>query len=117
MLSETDSADERDRLWAMMEGDLDELDNLIDTSLTYARLERRSPRPHFTHVPMADWLSGQVETMRVLGRHLEVSSIWPTCRRIFPPTSTVRPCPTPCATCCATPSSTPRNGGRSPGTG
>ena len=73
MLSGTDSADERDRLWAMMEGDLDELDNLIDTSLTYARLEREAPASHFTHIPMANWLSEQVETMRVLGRHLEVS--------------------------------------------
>lgn len=73
MLSGTDSADERDRLWAMMEGDLDELDNLIDTSLTYARLEREAPASHFTHIPMANWLSEQVEAMRVLGRHLEVS--------------------------------------------
>jgi signal transduction histidine kinase len=42
MLSETDEREERERLWAMMEADLDELDHLIDTSLTYARFEREA---------------------------------------------------------------------------
>ncbi|MBL8428146.1 MAG: two-component sensor histidine kinase, partial [Dechloromonas sp.] len=42
MLTETDESEERERLWAMMEADLDELDQLIDTSLTYARFEREA---------------------------------------------------------------------------
>ena len=37
MLAETDDRGERDRLWRTMEADLDELDGLIDSSLTYAR--------------------------------------------------------------------------------
>lgn len=73
MLSVTDSSEERERLWAMMEDDLDELDNLIDTSLTYARLEREAPVPHFSRVAVAGWLSDQVEGMRVLSRRLDLS--------------------------------------------
>ena len=73
MLSVTDSGEERERLWAMMEDDLDELDNLIDTSLTYARLEREAPVPHFSRVAVAGWLSDQVEGMRVLSRRLDLS--------------------------------------------
>lgn len=48
MLPETPLLEERQRLWAMMEADLDELDQLIDTSLTYARFEREIPEAHFS---------------------------------------------------------------------
>jgi two-component system sensor histidine kinase RstB len=72
MLSETDQLAERERLWAMMEDDLDELDHLIDTSLTYARFERETPEPHFASVRFADWLIDEVESVRLLGRQLEV---------------------------------------------
>jgi signal transduction histidine kinase len=41
---------ERERLWRMMEADLDELDGLIDSSLTYARFEREQPEPQLTAV-------------------------------------------------------------------
>ena len=40
MLAEADEQAERERLGQMMEVDLDELDNLIDSSLTYSRFER-----------------------------------------------------------------------------
>jgi len=73
MLAETDEPAERERLWAMMEDDLDELDHLIDTSLTYARFEREAPEPHFSSVRFADWLTDEVESVRLLGRQLEVS--------------------------------------------
>lgn len=73
MLTETDERAERERLWAMMEADLDELDQLIDTSLTYARFEREAPEPHFSSVNFADWLTDEVESVRVLGRQLEVT--------------------------------------------
>ncbi len=73
MLTETDEPAERERLWAMMEGDLDELDQLIDTSLTYARLERESPEPHFSSVRMAEWLGNEIEAVRLLGRDLKVA--------------------------------------------
>lgn len=72
MLSETEQRDERERLWAMMEADLDELDQLIDTSLTYARFEREAPQAHFSSVKFAEWLSDEVDAVRLLGRQLEV---------------------------------------------
>lgn len=73
MLTETDESEERERLWAMMEADLDELDQLIDTSLTYARFEREAPEPHFSSVKFADWLADEVDSVRLLGRQLEVT--------------------------------------------
>ena len=73
MLSGTDDRAERERLWAMMEADLDELDHLIDTSLTYARFEREAPEPHFSSVRFADWLSDEVDAVRLLGRDLTIT--------------------------------------------
>ena len=73
MLSETDDRDERERLWSMMEADLDELDHLIDTSLTYARFEREAPEPHLSSVKFADWLVDEVDSVRLLGRNLDVT--------------------------------------------
>ena len=73
MLSGTDERAERERLWTMMEGDLDELDHLIDTSLTYARFEREAPEPHFSSVRFADWLSDEVDAVRLLGRDLKIT--------------------------------------------
>jgi two-component system sensor histidine kinase RstB len=73
MLAETDEAAERERLWAMMEDDLDELDHLIDTSLTYARFEREAPEAHLSSVRFADWLADEVDAVRLLGRQLTVS--------------------------------------------
>ena len=73
MLTETDERAERERLWTMMEEDLDELDHLIDTSLTYARLERESPEAHFSSVRFAEWLADEVDSVRLLGRQLDVT--------------------------------------------
>lgn len=73
MLSETDEREERERLWAMMEADLDELDQLIDTSLTYARFEREAPEAHLSTVKFAEWLADEVDSVRLLGRQLEVT--------------------------------------------
>jgi two-component system sensor histidine kinase RstB len=73
MLSGTDERAERERLWAMMDSDLDELDHLIDTSLTYARFEREAPEPHFSSVPFADWLVDEVDAVRLLGRDLTIT--------------------------------------------
>ncbi len=72
MLAETDEHSERERLWQLMEVDLDELDNLIDSSLTYARYEREQPELHLTPVELAPWLGEEVESMRILGRTLEL---------------------------------------------
>ncbi len=73
MLSETHEQQERQRLWSMMEGDLDELDHLIDTSLTYARYEREMPEPHFSRVEFASWLSDEVDAVRLLGKQLNMT--------------------------------------------
>lgn len=73
MLSETQALDERQRLWAMMEADLDELDQLIDTSLTYARFEREAPEAHFSSVRFSEWLADETESVRLLGRQLLVT--------------------------------------------
>ncbi len=72
MLTETDERSERERLWVMMEADLDELDNLIDSSLTYARFEREAPAPHYSQVALAQWLTSEVEGIRLLGRQLDI---------------------------------------------
>jgi len=72
MLSATDDASERERLWSMMEQDLDELDGLIDASLTYARLERDAPDPHFYRTPFNEWLEDEVDSMRILGREIDI---------------------------------------------
>ena len=73
MLMETDERDEQERLWQMMNMDLEELDNLIDSSLTYSRFEREQPEPHLTAVEFAPWLEEEVESMRILGRSLSLS--------------------------------------------
>jgi len=73
MLTETDETAERERLWGMMEADLDELDHLIDTSLTYARFEREAPQPHFSSVQFGEWLTDEVDSVRLLGRQLQIT--------------------------------------------
>jgi len=73
MLAETAESAERERLWQMMEVDLDELDNLIDSSLTYARFEREQPELHLTPVELAPWLEEKVNSMRILGRSLTMA--------------------------------------------
>ena len=73
MLAETAESAERERLWQMMEVDLDELDNLIDSSLTYARFEREQPELHLTPVEFAPWLEERVDSMRILGRSLTMA--------------------------------------------
>ncbi|HJW27386.1 MAG TPA: ATP-binding protein [Rhodocyclaceae bacterium] len=73
MLAETEQREERERLWAMMEADLDELDNLIDSSLTYARFEREAPAPHFSSVMFADWLQEEIDSARLLGRQIQIT--------------------------------------------
>ncbi|TLD44220.1 MAG: Sensor protein RstB [Accumulibacter sp.] len=72
MLAATDERAERERLAGAMEGDLDELDGLIDSSLTYARFEREQPELHLTEVEFAPWLDEQVEAVRVLARKLNL---------------------------------------------
>ena len=44
MLTETDVREERERLWRIIKTNLDELDNLIDSNLTYTRFEHEQPK-------------------------------------------------------------------------
>jgi signal transduction histidine kinase len=55
-----------------MDADLDELDGLIDSSLTYARFEREQPELHLTAVEIAPWLEEQVTASRLLARTIEL---------------------------------------------
>ena len=72
MLAETPEKEERERLWQMMEEDLDELDDLIESSLAYSRFEREQPQLHLTSVDFSSWLSDEVDSMRILTRDLEL---------------------------------------------
>jgi two-component system sensor histidine kinase RstB len=73
MLAETPEKEERERLWRMMEGDLDELDELIESSLAYSRFEREQPKPRLTSVEFAAWLTEEINSLRILSRHIELS--------------------------------------------
>ena len=70
MAADTDEQAERERLWKMMEADLDELDNLIDSSLTYARFEREHPELSLSETAFAPWLEEQIDNLRILGGKL-----------------------------------------------
>ncbi len=73
MLPDADTADERERVRQMMSDDLEELDNLIDASLTYSRFEREQPELHLTRVNLEEWLNESVDAIRILGKSLELS--------------------------------------------
>ena len=73
MLAEADSDEERRHLSQMMEHDLEELDDLIDSSLTYARFERERPPLNPVPVPFAAWLEDQVDHLRILGRDKNIT--------------------------------------------
>jgi two-component system sensor histidine kinase RstB len=73
MLAESDAQEERQRLRQMMDDDLDELDSLIESSLTYARFEREQPELHLTAVELAPWLEEEIDSMRILNRALDMS--------------------------------------------
>ncbi len=55
-----------------MASDLDELDGLIDSSLTYARFEREQPEPQLSAVDIGPWLEEQVEGSRLLARDFDL---------------------------------------------
>jgi two-component system sensor histidine kinase RstB len=57
---------ERRYLGGMMKNDLDELEHLIDASLTYARLERNTLELHPKTVDLARWLTEEAEKLHPL---------------------------------------------------
>lgn len=72
MTQEAEEQGERERLWQMMGDDLDELDNLIDSSLTYARFEREQPELNLSLVELGPWLEEKVDSIRILSRSLDL---------------------------------------------
>lgn len=70
MLADAEDREDRERLWKQMAGDLDELDTLIDSSLTYARFERERPEVRPQPVAIGPWIEEQIAALRPLGRHL-----------------------------------------------
>jgi two-component system sensor histidine kinase RstB len=72
MVTEAETPEERQRLSQMMENDLEELDKLIDSSLTYARFERESMALQPSPVNVIGWLEDQVDSMRILGQDLDL---------------------------------------------
>jgi two-component system sensor histidine kinase RstB len=72
MLAEADTDEERRHLSQMMENDLEELDDLIDSSLTYARFERERPPLNPVPVLFAAWLDEQIDHLRILGRDKDI---------------------------------------------
>ena len=81
MLVESNEYNERERLWQTMEADLDELDNLIDSSLTYARFEREQPEARLTQVELLPWLVEKVASVQMLKKDLDLQLD----SRAFPP--------------------------------
>ena len=73
MLPDNGDQEEEKRMLKMMGDDLDELDSLIDSSLTYSRFEREQPELNLTPVDIASWLEEEVQSIRILGRSLELS--------------------------------------------
>jgi two-component system sensor histidine kinase RstB len=72
MLVDAKTQEERQRLSRMMESDLEELDKLIDSSLTYARFERSSGVMQLVQVHIAGWLEERVANLRILGGELDL---------------------------------------------
>lgn len=72
MAADTDCRDERQRHWKTMEEDLEELDNLIDSSLTHARFERERPTLNLTSIALVPWLEEEVDDLRILAGQLAV---------------------------------------------
>ncbi|MBK7355773.1 ATP-binding protein [Propionivibrio sp.] len=73
MLSEADDCTDRQRLMQMMDVDLDELDSLIDSSLTYARFEREQPELQLSSVELLPWIEDEVDSMRILGGAIQIA--------------------------------------------
>ena len=71
--AESAEREDRERLWHMLEDDLDELDNLIDSSLNYARFEREPPELNLSLVELAPWLEEKIDSLRILNRTLDIS--------------------------------------------
>jgi two-component system OmpR family sensor kinase len=66
MLREPGSAQEYESAVASIEQDVTELDELIDMSLTYARLEYSSLQSNLEPTPLAAWIEAQVRDSAVL---------------------------------------------------
>ena len=73
MLSDADDKAERARLIQGIGVDADELDNLVNSSLIYARYEHRQLELNLTRVQFASWLDEKVDSIRILARELKLT--------------------------------------------
>lgn len=72
MILETENTEEQARLRKMIDADLDELGELIDSSLSYTRFEREQPEAKLELVDFSIWLTERVDSLRILSRNLEI---------------------------------------------
>ncbi|MDR1367202.1 MAG: HAMP domain-containing protein [Candidatus Accumulibacter sp.] len=72
MIPEADEA-ERKRLLRMLDTDVEELDNLVDSSLVYARYERRQFESNLSPVRIVPWIEEKTNAVRILGHTLSLT--------------------------------------------
>lgn len=63
--------EEQARFIHNMERDLDELDKLIDTNLTYARMEREEFHANFESINLYSWFTNELDNLRFLAQNIE----------------------------------------------
>ncbi len=66
MMDEADNEEERHAYRQGMERDMEELDELVNASLRYARLNRGDVVLHLEHTPLTDWFTELVDQVRPL---------------------------------------------------
>lgn len=71
MVGESESLEECQRLSQIMESDLEDLDRLLDSSLTYSRFERDNLQLNLVPFQIREWLENQVDAIRILAQHLD----------------------------------------------
>ncbi|MCB1673534.1 MAG: HAMP domain-containing protein [Pseudomonadales bacterium] len=73
MLADTDDLDERFKQLEQLDGDIDELNKLIDEILTYAKLEQGIPVLNFERVDLGGLLQQVAKETKALGSKLNIS--------------------------------------------
>jgi len=71
MVGEAENLEECQRLSQIMESDLEDLDQLLDSSLTYSRFERDNLQLNLAPLNIPEWLEEQVDTVRILAQHID----------------------------------------------
>ncbi|MDR1648189.1 MAG: two-component sensor histidine kinase [Zoogloeaceae bacterium] len=72
MIDESKALEESRHYSQMMKNDLEELDRLLDSSLTYSRFERENQQLSLAPVKIAEWLEEQVDAMKILAQSIDL---------------------------------------------